>query len=186
MSQSTVLLVMDVQVHFLDLFPDNSDLVKCINASIAAAHSANIPVIYVVAGFRKDFIDVASNSKLYDMFKQLSVNLEDPQVHPLITKRSEDIVITKKRAGAFSGSDLLVLLRAWKIEKLVLLGIETGGVVLTTVTEAFDMDYEITVLSDCCVDRDPEVHDQLVNKVLPKHANVLKVEDWINSINSNK
>ena len=185
MTQNTALLIMDVQVHFLDLIPENTSLVNSINASIDAAHAVNMPVIYVVAGFRKDYID-ASDSKMLAGVKQLGFNLENPQVHPLIVKQPDDIVVTKKRAGAFSGSDLLVILRALKVERLVLCGIETGGVVLTTATEAADMDYQVSVLSDCCVDRDPEVHKLLVDKVLSKYTTVFTSKEWINSISGNK
>ncbi|NNM95152.1 MAG: cysteine hydrolase, partial [Bacteroidia bacterium] len=35
-----------------------------------------------------------------------------------------------------------------------------------------------TVLSDCCADRDEEVHRVLVEKVFPRQADVLTVDEW--------
>ena len=39
----------------------------------------------------------------------------------------------------------------------------TSGVVLSTVREAADKDYELTVLSGLCADFDPEVYTVLIN-----------------------
>ena len=66
-------------------------------------------------------------------------------------------MVTKRRVGAFSTTDLETILRAKNINKLVLFGISTSGVVLSTVRWAADMDYSLAVVSDACADRDPEV-----------------------------
>jgi nicotinamidase-related amidase len=80
--------------------------------------------------------------------------------------------------SAFTGSDLEVMLRSFEIKHLVLCGISTSGVVLSTVREAADKDYRITVLSDCCADRDEEVHRVLTTKIFPRQAEVITLEEW--------
>jgi nicotinamidase-related amidase len=60
----------------------------------------------------------------------------------------------------------------------VLAGIATSGVVLSTVRQAADMDYRLTVLSDGCLDADPEVHRVLTEKVFPRQAEVSTVAEW--------
>jgi nicotinamidase-related amidase len=60
----------------------------------------------------------------------------------------------------------------------VLTGISTSGVVLSTLREAADKDYQITVLSDCCGDIDDEVHRVLTTKIFPRQADVLTVQEW--------
>ena len=70
------------------------------------------------------------------------------------------------------------MLSAFGISHLVLTGIATSGVVLSTLREAADKDYRITVLSDCCADRDEEVHRVLTTKVFPNQADVLTVAEW--------
>lgn len=69
------------------------------------------------------------------------------QIHPLITPRPDEIVVTKLRVSAFAGSDLEVLLRAKQVATLVLTGIATSGVVLSTPREAADKDFGLVVLS---------------------------------------
>jgi nicotinamidase-related amidase len=58
------------------------------------------------------------------------------------------------------------------IQHLVLTGLSTGGVVLSTLREAVDKDYRLTVLADCCADADEEVHRVLTTKIFPRHADV--------------
>ena len=65
------------------------------------------------------------------------------------------------------------------IEHLVLTGISTSGVVLSTFRQAADLDYELSVLSDGCADSDDEVHRVLLEKIYPRYATVTTVDEWI-------
>ncbi|MGH2510580.1 MAG: cysteine hydrolase family protein, partial [Ktedonobacteraceae bacterium] len=109
---------------------------------------------------------------------------DDPKsaIHPDLDVKDGDVVVTKRRIGAFSGSDLEVVLRAANIETLVLAGIATSGVVLSTVRLAADLDYRLIVLKDGCTDQDPEVHRVLVEKVFPRQTSVQTIDEWIASL----
>jgi nicotinamidase-related amidase len=61
-------------------------------------------------------------------------------------------------------------------------GIATSGVVLSTLRQAADLDYELVVLRDGCVDSDEEVHRILCDKVFPRQAEVVDVAAWIASL----
>jgi nicotinamidase-related amidase len=62
------------------------------------------------------------------------MNELDPstQIHPGVVPQPGDIVVTKRRVSAFSGSDLDAVLRSLDVDSLVLTGIATSGVVLST------------------------------------------------------
>jgi Isochorismatase family len=75
-------------------------------------------------------------------------------------------------------SDLDVVLRSLGVESLVLTGIATSGVVLSTLREAADLDFTLTVLSDGCLDHDAEVHRILMDKVFPRQASVMSAVEW--------
>jgi nicotinamidase-related amidase len=104
------------------------------------------------------------------------------QVHARLEPRPEEPIIVKRRVSAFSGSDLDVLLRAAGADTLVLAGLSTSGVLLSTLRQAADLDYRITVLSDACADRDSEVHRVLMEKVFPRQALVTTVDQWIQTL----
>jgi nicotinamidase-related amidase len=80
--------------------------------------------------------------------------------------------------SAFAGSDLDVVLRGLGAGTLVLAGIATSGVVLSTLRQAADLDYRLIVLADACLDADPEVHRVLTEKVFPRQAEVSTVAQW--------
>jgi nicotinamidase-related amidase len=100
------------------------------------------------------------------------------QVHASVAPMPGDVIITKKRVSAFTGSDLEVVLRSMDVKHLILSGIATSGVVLSTLREAADKDYAITVLSDCCADADEEVHRVLTTKIFPRQADVITSEGF--------
>jgi nicotinamidase-related amidase len=85
-------------------------------------------------------------------------------------------VVRKTRVGAFTTTDLDDRLRAAGISNLVLAGLSTSGVVLSTVREAMDRDYRIVVLSDACADRDLDTHRFLTERLFPAHAYVTTVD----------
>jgi len=77
-----------------------------------------------------------------------------------------------------AGSDLEVILRSRGIDKLILTGIATSGVVLSTLREAADKDYQIVVLSDAVFRCRSRSHRVLLEKVFPRQADVLTVSEW--------
>ncbi|WCT14494.1 cysteine hydrolase family protein [Mucilaginibacter jinjuensis] len=181
-SPNTALLVMDMQEGIVAMLPAASTILSNAAKAIAAARSNNIPVIYVVVGFRNGVPEVSETStKSFAAGKAhfASLNMDDfMRVHAELTPADGEVTVVKRRVSAFTGSDLEVILRAFGIKHLVLAGISTSGVVLSTLREAADKDYKLTVLSDCCADRDEEVHRVLTTKVFPGQADVLMVEEW--------
>ena len=153
---------------------------------IAAARAKKIPVIYVVVGFRKGYPEISVKNKLFAAARSAGRVLDTEEAikpESKIAPEPGDIIITKRRVSAFTGSDLEVVLRAGNLQHLILTGISTSGVVLSTLREAADRDYSITVLSDCCGDADPEVHNVLTTKIFPRQADVVTSRQWIESMN---
>ncbi|MBV9708578.1 MAG: cysteine hydrolase [Chloroflexi bacterium] len=173
---------MDVQAGIVARFAQTGDLLKTINTAITASRAALIPVIYVVIGFRPGYPEISPNNKSFSAIKQQQSPLQGAmtamEIDPAIAPQPTDIVVTKRRVSAFSGSDLEVVLRAQGISHLVLCGIATSGVVLSTLREAADKDYRLTVLSDCCADSDEEVQRVLLSKVFPRQAEVVQASVW--------
>ncbi|AYD48420.1 cysteine hydrolase family protein [Arachidicoccus soli] len=182
MNNKTALLVMDMQMGITSRLPQQGEvLINKVADAIKAAREKNILVIFVRVGFRRGMPEVSPNNKSFSAMKgqMTDAQLEAfMQIHPKLEMSEKDILVNKKRVSAFSGSDLEMILRANDIAHLILTGIATSGIVLSTIREAFDKDYQQTVLSDACADTEEEVHQFLVQKIFPKQAAVKTIEDW--------
>ncbi|HET9850559.1 MAG TPA: isochorismatase family cysteine hydrolase [Candidatus Saccharimonadales bacterium] len=171
------LLVMDVQVGIVERIENQKAYLAKLEEVTSAARKRHITVICVVVGFRPGFPEVSPANKSFSALKQNMSGLVEPK--PAIQPAKQDILVTKHRVSAFSGSDLDMILRAQGIDSLILCGIATSGVVLSTVREAADKDFRLTVLSDLCADFDEQVHDVLVTKIFPRQAEVLTSQQWL-------
>jgi nicotinamidase-related amidase len=100
-------------------------------------------------------------------------------IPPAIAPKESEIVVPKHRVSAFAGTDLAMILRANDIDTLVLLGIATSGVVLSTLVEAADADFRLAVIKDCCADLDSSLHDCLINKFFPSRTAVLSAREFV-------
>jgi nicotinamidase-related amidase len=183
---STALLVMDVQQGVVERF-GQSGVVDRVAEALAAARNAGVPVIFVRVAFRPGFPEVSPANLRFSALTgtagdSFGENSPATQIHSAVAPRPAEPVVVKKRVSAFAGSDLEVLLRSLQVGHLVLTGIATSGVVLSTLREAADRDYKLTVLSDACADTDAEVHRVLLEKVFPRQATVTTTEQWVTSL----
>ena len=181
-SQNTALLVMDMQSAIIGMYPKAAELVGVVATAIAKARAKGIPVIYVVVGFRQGAPEISPNNKSFMASKERFANSGAQSfltIHPGVAPLEGDVIVTKRRISAFTGSDLEVVLRAMGIQQLVLTGISTSGVVLSTLREAADKDFRLTVLADCCADPDEEVHRVLTTKIFARQASVVTVAEWV-------
>jgi nicotinamidase-related amidase len=179
--KNTALLVMDMQTSIVGMLPAKAIIKGNVAKAIAYARNNSIPVIYVVVGFRQGLPEVSSNNKGFSASKERLANAdmdEWTKIDDAVAPQANDIIVSKRRVSAFTGSDLEVVLRAFDVKHLVLTGVSTSGVVLSTVREAADKDYALTVLSDACADGDEEVHRVLTTKVFTRQADVITVDEW--------
>jgi nicotinamidase-related amidase len=181
-----VLLLMDFQHGIVERLGAPS-VVDAADRAAKAARAAGIPVMFVRVAFRPGYPEVAESNASFsavaaqagDAFTQ---DHPGTQVHASLTPLDGEPVILKRRVSAFTGSDLEVLLRGARAATLILAGISTSGVVLSTLRQAADLDYRLTVLADACADPDEEVHRVLTEKVFPRQALVTTTDEWIASL----
>jgi nicotinamidase-related amidase len=178
---STALLIMDVQQSIVDRFPREADYLPRLAAAADAARAAGVGVIYVTMAFRPGYPEVSPRNRTFAGIRGTGRYVDgDPgsRIHPAIAPAPGEVIISKRRVSAFAGSDLDMVLRAGGVDSLVLAGIATSGVVLSTLRQAADLDYSLTVLADGCLDADPELHRVLLEKVFARQAEVTSIADW--------
>ena len=180
---SAALLVMDYQVDALTKFmtaAQSADAIACVPELIATARDAGMMVIHVVVAFRSGHPELSSRNTVFSVVKangMLVAGSEGAAIHPAAAAREGEPIVVKHRISPFVGTDLETLLRANGIDTLVLAGVHTSGVVLSTVCQAVDLDYRLVVVRDCCADPDPEVHAMLLDIVIPKQAAVVTMAE---------
>src|SRR5262249_46394158 len=175
---TTVLLVMDVQRGIVERLAEDPGYLQRLAGAIAAARGAGVPVVYVTIGFRPGHPRIRGRDRALSAAAGFPEGAPAAGLHPAVAPGPGDLVVTKRRVSAFTGSDLDVVLRGLGAGTLVLTGIATSGVVLSTLRQAADLDYGLTVLADACLDADPEVHRVLTEKVFPRQAEVSTVAQW--------
>jgi hypothetical protein len=89
----------------------------------------------------------------------------------------DEIVLGKLQPSCFGSSDLLSYLRARDIRHVVLVGLTTMGSILGSARAGADLDFHIICVEEGIIDDDPEVHNFLMTKVLPKFVDVVELQD---------
>ncbi|HEX6478267.1 MAG TPA: isochorismatase family cysteine hydrolase [Ktedonobacteraceae bacterium] len=182
----TALLVMDYQNSIVSRVVEKyPDLLDKTAAVLAAARAADLPIIYIVVSFREGYPEVSPRNRSFSALREsgrMLAGSPDTEIHPQVGPRPGEIVVAKHRVGAFSTTALETILRAHDVTSLILCGIATSGVVLSTVRWAADMDYDLVVVEDCCADGDDEVHRVLTQKVFPRQARVVSANAIIEDL----
>jgi nicotinamidase-related amidase len=173
----SALLIMDYQIGMVSMHArEGGAALRQAAELLAVARQVGIPVIYTQAGFRQGYPEISDRVPMLSWVKHSGRFLlgdPDTNIHPTVAPASGDLIVVKSRVSAFAGSDLETILRAKNIETLILFGISTGAVVLSTVRHAADADYRMIVVKDCCLDNDDEMHRCLIERILPPYAAVL-------------
>ena len=180
--ENCALLVMDIQGPIVGGLANKEEYFQKLQRTIDVARANNVPVIYVIVGFRPNMAEFNPRSKGLRVLRDAGIADALVNPTPVLSLTETDVLVVRRRLSAFTGSDLEILLRTKNIDHLVLTGVSTSGVVLSTLREAVDKDYVLTVLSDLCADRDEEVHRVLTEKVFPRHADVISSTEWLSTL----
>ena len=184
----TAVLSMDVQTAIVSHYAkDRPELVEIAASVLKEARRVGMTVIHVRVGFRPTLPEVSARNPLFAAIKnsaqhQAIFEGAAGKIHAAVAPQAGDIVVIKHRVSAFAGTDLEMILRANDIDTLVLFGIATSGVVLSTLLEACDADYRLIVLADCCADLDAALHSCLLEKLFPRRATVLNASEFLSAL----
>lgn len=186
-AKKTAVLSMDLQAGIVAQYARDAGLIPRVGGILAEARKKGVTVIHVRVGFRPGLPEVSARNVLFGAIR------ENPQwqklfegamgdVDPGVGVHETDVMVTKHRVDAFYGTDLEMILRAKETDTLILFGIATSGVVLSTLLHASDADYRLIVVKDCCVDQDAEVHSVLMEKIFSRRATVVTAEEILKAL----
>lgn len=92
--------------------------------------------------------------------------LADGLAHP------SDILVRKRQWGAFTGTELDLMLRRRGIRTIALGGIATNIGVESTARHAWELGYDVVLVEDACSSISAEAHDFAVKTIFPRIARV--------------
>jgi nicotinamidase-related amidase len=183
--RTTAVLSLDCQNGILELLPESARILPAAASVLAAARAKGFPVIHVGLGFRPGHPEVDPGHPTFGRILQSGkfvIGTDSAAFAGGLGAKPEELVVHKHRVSAFSGNDLEMILRSKGINHLVLFGIATSGIVLSTVREASDKDFRSLVIEDCCYDADEEVHRVLMTKVFLRQAGVVKADAFVKAL----
>ena len=177
------LLSMDLQAGVVSMYVKDEGFIPRVAGVIERARVAGLTIVHVKVGFRPNVPEANPRNRFLSALKasprhQEFFQGESGAIHPALTPAAGDVVVTKSRIGAFAGTDLDLLLRAQGVDTLILCGVATSGVVLSTFLVAVDADYEVLVIKDCCADLEAELHEILLEKHFPRFGSVVSASEF--------
>lgn len=134
-------------------------------AAIVAARAAGALIGYVRVGFSSDYREAPEASPIFSGARKngiFQLGTWGTEVHASIAPMPEDFDIVKHRVSPFYATSLEAILRANKVERIVMCGVSTNGVVHSGAREAHDRDYEVVILEDCCAGVTPDEHEHAI------------------------
>ncbi|KAF4631634.1 hypothetical protein G7Y89_g6494 [Cudoniella acicularis] len=186
--KKTALLLLDLQVGFVQRLPQDSSVVDNAASAIAIARQHGAHIAYIRAALDEAEIEaIPDHSETFASFKgskemraAIHPNAPTTQIHPKLAPKDGDFIHTKTRYGVFMTGPSKALLddfAANGIDTVIIGGVVTSGAVLSVVRQLSDLDFQLVVLEDCCADHDAEVHKVLCEKVFPTQAKVIKTSE---------
>lgn len=139
----TALLIVDIQNFY---FPgDGPGLVNAEQASLNA----------------KEILEIFREKK------QLVVHVRHKskkgfEIHKNVEPLPDEKVITKEEVNSFLGTDLLEYLKSNKINRLIIIGMQTQMCLEAAVRAGHDFGFECFVIRDACATRDVKFSDKTV------------------------
>lgn len=140
------------------------------------------PVIFMTVAYKPDYSDAAT---FIDKVPALSVLVEgshmveiDERIKPL----PDEPVVTKKFASAFFGTDVAQRLQDANVDTAVVAGCSTSGCVRATVIDAMQYGFRTIVVEEAVGDRAEGPHQANIFDMDSKYADVVSLEDAVNSM----
>jgi nicotinamidase-related amidase len=174
--QSAALIVMHYQVDvFALLFGEQeSPLLSRVNGLIEGWRETRQPVIFANMSLGKDYQYASPKNRLVETLKDTGLFRDGKAVAGLACLPG-DPVYRCPRVNVFHNTTLAADLEEKGIDTLLLVGVASTGVVLSTVAWASDADYKIIVVRDCCYDPDLEAHEALFRTAFKARASIVNL-----------
>ena len=159
--RSAVLLV-DVQRVFagLPLSPPVAGVLGNLRRFLDEARALGVPVVVVRIVVPPELSSAVWRCQFPRLDPAwLAPGARNADYEPGFEPREGDVVVTKSRYSAFVGTALEAILRARDVRTVVAAGLTTDVCVGSTVRDAFQRDFRVITLADCCAEMTQARHE---------------------------
>ena len=174
-------LVVDFSRGFTD--PEctmGSDLTEEVEATtrvLAAAREKGLPIIFTTIGFEANLKDGSLWLQKAPGLAELQVGGKWVEIDPRLERGEDEVVILKKGASAFFGTNLPSILVSQNVDTIVLCGATTSGCIRATAVDLLQYGYPTLVPRECVGDRAQAPHEANLVDIQAKYADVVSVGD---------
>ena len=193
--KTTRLLVIDVQNDFCargGWFEQNGSDLRFIDRAVdniirfvSVARTVGIKPIFVRAIYDRIYL----SPPMVERHRRNSISVEHCQTGTWgaeffkVAPEKDDLVIVKHRYSAFIDTELNALLRAQRVENLIMAGITSNVCVESTARDGYMLDYHIVFMSDCTATNDPTAHEATLDNIRRAFGIVASMSDVIETWN---
>lgn len=174
-------LVVDFSRGFTDpacrLGSDLTPQVEATRTLLDAARGQGVPVVFTTIGFEAGGCDGGLWVKKVPALLELEVGGPWVEIDPRLGRRDDEIVILKKGASGFFGTNLAPALVSLGADSVILCGATTSGCVRATAIDLLQYGWPAIVPRDCVGDRAQAPHDANLFDIQAKYADVVSLEE---------
>lgn len=182
----TAVLVMHYQNDVLDLWPsERSRLVGNTKKLCDVARDSGTPVYFLQLRFEPGYPGIPARNLMESNLAKTGKFTNDV-IAPELGVTAADHVVIGRRISAFYNTDLEQHLDRTGVDTLILAGVQSAGVVLSTIAYASDADYRIFTVKDCCYDPDTVLHEHLFKTAFKTRSEILSLQQALTRLRAEK
>lgn len=180
----TALLIVDMVKDFTDpeglvFYPQNREILPRIKKVLEKCRRHGVLIIFLRHSYRKDKFD----KNLVNMRPNCIEGSGGDEIDPMLeVDPVKDYVIKKRRYSGFFGTDLDLVLRENGIENVIITGTKTNCCIRATVTDAYYLNYNVYVVSDCVATNDETVNQVHLTDIRKYFGTVLTSDELFDSL----
>ncbi len=161
-------------------FPTGSDLSGEVGRTAQLAEAVRAkgrPVVFTVIAFHKSLSDAGAWPTKFPGAAALVEGTPAVDVDPRLTVGEQDVLIVKKGASAFFGTNLPAVLAAHDVDTVIICGATTSGCVRASVVDSMQYGFQTLVVRDCVGDRAAGPHEANLFDMQAKYADVIGLDE---------
>ncbi len=151
-------------------------LCSSINDLTALARETGCPVIWVRQEFEPDLSDAMLDMKRRGIHMFIK-GTAGPQILDELDRSDSDFEVVKKRYSMFFQTELDSLLQRLGTDQIILAGVNTHACIRAAAMDAYQRDFEVTIVRECVASKDAHHHDMTLDYLAGGVARVLPLNE---------